>query len=603
MAQGTQSSATVVDGKATKDADKPIVLSSEQRKKLESAKDVLFQLNKGTKSIQLYRHNVTKYGEYMEKTSASLERYCAEHGVLTMKVEQQDFQLAGMPGNPSILPVDGDPLIPYKFYQTGIRQIILRPGCTTDEIVQFALICTTNFDHPSMMGEDALSLMWKATFEHIEYVVVEGFKVDGMDEEQVKIEVEKIIAYLQALLRSDNEDYIRFARLSAGDLENKLEDIEQMKGAVVVGETASDKLRATVKTEVKEDETTRLMNKLVLAVFQVISDGVKDMHALEEVFTQLLDALLLQEDLGAVNQILVKFRSLERDPENAHFAQTMRGFFLGQMGQEVRLRRLGEVLQTSRPKTPQDFARYLTALSSDCVPVLLDVLDTLEIAENRKIVTEALVILGKDNPDPFLNRLKTDRSQLVRDMLYIIDRIDFPDKIRMFAEVTKNPNLAVRLEALGVVSKSKTEGARNLIVEALEDGTAQIRMHAARLLPVMDGDRGSKDLIKLVKDPVFGKKERREQETIFAALGACNVPGAVSYLATMLNTKPGLLNKKKVMEDKLLAIAGLVHCPSVPSYKLLQTQAEEKANDDEVVAAAKKALAAMKRQLFGEQEG
>ena len=71
----------------------------------------------------------------------------------------------------------------------------------------------------------------------------------------------------------------------------------------------------------------------------------------------------------------------------------------------------------------------------------------------------------------------------------------------------------------------------------------------------------------------------------------------------MLAVKPTLLNKKKVMEDKLLAVAGLAGACSIQSYKALQGVVEDKTQPVEVVTAARKAMHQTKKTLFGETAG
>ena len=69
----------------------------------------------------------------------------------------------------------------------------------------------------------------------------------------------------------------------------------------------------------------------------------------------------------------------------------------------------------------------------------------------------------------------------------------------------------------------------------------------------------------------------------------------------MLHQK-SLFNKKKLVEDKALAIAGLSQLVSIPSFKLLQAEAENKGNPPELVAAARRGMGAVRTALFGTDE-
>jgi hypothetical protein len=68
----------------------------------------------------------------------------------------------------------------------------------------------------------------------------------------------------------------------------------------------------------------------------------------------------------------------------------------------------------------------------------------------------------------------------------------------------------------------------------------------------------------------------------------------------MLAVKPSLLNKKKVLDDKLLAIQGLAAACNIHAYKVLQGVVEDKAQPVEVLTAARKAMYQTRKTLFGD---
>ncbi|MFN7133815.1 MAG: HEAT repeat domain-containing protein, partial [Myxococcales bacterium] len=518
-------------------ADDPLS-SAENRSKLEAAKEFAFHLAKGIKNIGIYRHNTGKYPEYVGKAYEAVQKFTSQFGPMSIKVEAQCFSMFKQP----IFEADSADNLPYKFYSDGIRHLIFRPELSLDEFLKFVLIALSD----PKRGEDVLSQMWKGGFENIEYIVVEGFSVGEMNDEEVAVEVDKIVGYLYARLRSDSEDYMRFARVSAEDLEMKLEGVDQMRGVVVAGETADEKYIQKIQEEIKEDEESRLFPKIVTCVFQVIDEGgLTDVDALRDIFVQLLDSMLLQEDFATINALLVKFRAMERDPARAEIAGSLKTYFQQKMGEEQRIRRIGDILASTRLKQPQDVFRYLYSLDEAAVVPLLEVLETIDVPENRQIVCDALAALGKNMPDPFVNRLQSEKSQTVRDMIYVIDKCDFPDKLKYFGETLKNPNLAVRLEVLAILSKSKTEQCRRFIVAALTDQNAQMRIQAAKVLPNMSPEKAMQDLMRLIKSPDFEKREQREKEAVYQALGATNQQGALAHFAALLQQK-SLLRRAKL---------------------------------------------------------
>jgi hypothetical protein len=560
------------------------------RQKLELAKAFAFHLLKGIKQIGMYRHNEARYGEYLQKSHDAVRAYTETYGPLLFKVEQQNFLLFEQP----LFPEETN--LPFKFWRDGIRQFIFRPGLRPDELVTFTLVALSDIDK---QGEDTVAQLWRSPLDHLEYVVVEGFHVDGFEDDDVQVEVDKIITYLYLRLRSHSDDFLRFARVTASDLEIKLEGVEQVRGAVIAGETASDALKAKMQRDIAEEENSRLFPKLVAGIFQVAETGVDDPGLLEEMFLQLLDALLLQEDFATINQIVLKFTAMEERP-NMRAMRELKATFLAKMGEEQRLTRIGDVLRTGRLRSPQDVTRYLLALDPSVVPLLLNVLETVEIPEHRVLLCDVLAEFAKNRPAEIVEKLSSERPQTVRDMVYILERAQLPDRLKLFARVLRHKNLAVRLEVMSIIARGRSNESRKLIAQALRDENVQMRMLAARLLPEYDRDQAYSELLFHIRQAEFRKRTAEERAAFYTALGSTGIPAAVSLMQQMLAAHPRLWNKKRVLDEKMLAVHGLAGVLSLQSYKALQQIIDDHGQPPEVLSAARRALAETRRALFGD---
>ena len=108
---------------ATDAAPAPDPLSDpENRQRLDLAKAFAFQLLKGIKQIGMYRHNESRYTDYLSKAHEAIRQYTDRFGPLIFKVEQQNFLLFEQPL------FSEDTTLPFKFWRDGIRQFIFRPG-------------------------------------------------------------------------------------------------------------------------------------------------------------------------------------------------------------------------------------------------------------------------------------------------------------------------------------------------------------------------------------------------------------------------------------------------------------------------------------------
>lgn len=559
---------------------------------VEAARGVAFHLLKGIKQIQMYRHAEAKFPEFMVKTHEALTAFHEKYGPLNVKVDMTNLTL-----HKQDLFSEDNPLS-YKFFKDGIRTLVFHPGMTIEEIVQFTLIALSD---PDRGAEDLNAQLWKAQIKHVEYIMVEGFRMDEFSEEEVQVEVDKIVEFLQSRLRSNTNDYLRFARVTEQDLEMKLDNIEQMRGVVISGVTATPEYKAKMQKEVHEEEYSRLFPKLISAVFQVVESGVDDPDLLEEMFLQLLDAMLLQEDFTTISQLVLKLRAMEQRQGKDSAMGKLLVTFVQRMGEEQRVLRIGEVLRNTRPKQPQDIMRYLAELDVSVVTTILDVLETIELPENRSLLTEVLVSFAKKNPQPFVDRLQSERPQTVRDMIHVLDKSNHPQKLKFFGTVMGTKNLAMKLEVIGIIARGRSAEARNMIAECLDDPNSNVRMTAARMLPEFDREKAYLDLQKVVKDEKFTKRSAEEQEAMFVALGSTNAQGALTYFDELLHKKASLFNKGRILEEKLHAIHGLIGACTIQTYKLLTELSDDKSQPHEVNQAAKIGVIKTRKVLFGDK--
>jgi hypothetical protein len=559
--------------------------------RLDLAKAFAFQLLKGIKQIGMYRHNEARYGEYLEKAYAAIRQYTEQFGTLLLKVEQQNLTLFDQPL------FSEDTTLSFKFWRDGIRQFIFRPGLRLDELLTFTLVAVSDIEK---QGEDTVAQLWRSPLDHLEYVVVEGFKVEGFSDEEVQIEVDKIVDYLYARLRSHSDDFLRFARVTPEDLELRLDGVEQVRGAVISGSTATDELKAKLQHEIAEEEQSRLFPKLVASIFQVAEAGVDDPTLLEEMFLQLLDALLLQEDFATINQIVLKLRAMEDRPGMSGIGQ-LKQSFIAKMGEEQRLVRAADVLHNAKPKVAADIGRYLAALDPRTLPILLGVLETLDAPEHRLVLCDVIAEFARSNPAEVIQRLSSERPMTVRDMVYVLEKGQHPDRTRFFAKVLKHKNLAVRLDVMGTIARGRSNDSRRLIAEALKDENAQVRIQAARLLPEYDRELAYADLVSVVKHREFPRRSPEEKAAVYSALGSTGIPSAMSFMTQALAERSRFWNRTRVLDHKLLAVHGLAGVQSIQSYKALQATVEDRTQPPEVLMAARKALAETRRKLFGDR--
>jgi hypothetical protein len=328
---------------------------------------------------------------------------------------------------------------------------------------------------------------------------------------------------------------------------------------------------------------------VVLALLE--TELVENPGGLPEVPPEIIDWMLAQGNFGALNQLLVDLPARSKAPALAALP--------AKLAEPQRLAVVLDALRAKPPEAPEEVVRYLTALPPEVGAALLAALDTVELPESRQAICDALAVVAHD-PAPLVARLETGNPAMVRDMLYVLDKLQSPDKAKLLTTAFHSPNPEVRLGVLDAVVSARGPGARAMLSQALVDPEARLRSSAARGLLQLDPVSGVQELLRVLRSPQFAKRAQEEQLELYDMIGASGEPDAEAFLArAFLQDDGGLLQRRKVAKDKLLALAGLSACGTIAVYRLLQEAVKKGIDDPELLAETSKTVTKLHAQLLG----
>ena len=583
-------------------ASPPPGLDDDEAEAVRAAAQVIHLLLKGIKNIGIYRHAEARYEEYLAPAYQALGEFLADRSGLPLKLGPYSLEYKR-----HIIYEDEDKEnLTYKFYKDGMRYLIFRPGITSDELLRFVLLAIESYSERALFQEDMVTRFWKEDFEFIDHVVVEGFGFGDLSEEEVEIEVEKIIGYLRRQLAAHSDDITRFARLSAQDLELELTEIEQVRGGIVSGRPATDEDRERLQTEILFEQKSRLFAKMVLILFQVLEleADQADRDILLESVVQLLDLLLVSEDIAGAVALLDRFERLRGRPmpsDRRAMIDQMRESFRQRMVEPQRLAQVGQYLQLSRNLDEDAVRMYLSVAGEEEVIPIVEMLSGMERLASRRLLIELLADIGRDHVELFARRLDHNSSGVVKDMLAIIHAIDPPNKIDLVARCLDHPNIMIRLEGLKTLAKSERPESLRYIEKALKDVDIQMRLGALRALAVRAPTRAAGLFIDTMQSSEFMQRDHRERVTVVTALGETRTPAAFDFLSGLFALKPGLFNRAKPHELKMLAVIGLHAMKTVPAFKVLAAEVQNRSHPRELLEACHKAATRLKDQLEKER--
>ncbi len=564
----------------------------------EQVAEIFRLLLKGIKTINLYRHDPSRFEEYLKPTHHALQQFLEACGSLPLKLGPFTLQYEG-----EVIYEDQDKEnLTYKFYRDGMRYLIFREDLPVDELLKFVLLAMENVSQRSLFQEDMITRLWKLELRYIEYIVVEGFAFGDLADDEVEIEVEKIVGYLRKQLAANSEDVTRFARLSLEDLELELSDIDQVRGGIVSGRPATKEDHEWVQQELYYEEKQRLFAKMVLILFQVLEldSSESDFELLRDSFAHVLDTLLLSEDVKGSVALLERFKAMQKKPMAPARLQLLGKIvehFRRLMVETQRLESVGQYLALSKELDERAVKAYLSACSKNEVDPLVAMLSRMERSEGRRILVDVLAKIGKDSVNVFARHLLHNSSNMVRDMLAVIEQINPPNRVNLTSKCLVHPNMMIRLAALTDLARAPGMEAVHYIEKALEDENLQIRLAAYRCLASRVPERAAPILISIMRADDYHTKDPRECLSIATALGETKTGKALGFLSSVFKQKTSLFGRARLVHLKKSAIVGLGAHGSVAAFKVLAEEVENRNNSKEVLEAAHKMALRLKLEI------
>jgi len=559
-------------------------------------------LLKGIKNIGIYKHADTRYAEFMEPAFRALSAFLKRYESLPLRLEPFALKYRGE----AIYEDQDRENLTYKFYRDGVRYLVFRAGLPMQELLGFVLLSMENLKDSQLFQEDMVTRLWKQEFQFIEHIVVEGFGFGDLSEEEVEVEVDKVIGYLRKQLAANSDDIARFARLSLEDLELQMSEIEQVRGGIISGRPARPDDKAALQDAIVFENKNLTFTKTTLILFQILEHDFEasDFDMITEALDRILDTSILTEDIKGALALPRRFQQiLERDvpPDRRVMIDQLYEGIREKMIEPHRLEAIANYLNVTREIDQESVLRYLDACREDQVPLLLDLLSRAGRTEARRVWIE--VIAGRVSKQMSLvaEQLENGSTNTVRDMLAIVEKVNPPNRLAIVSKTMRHKQLGVRLEGLKQLARSSEPEALRYIERAANDSDLQIRLGAYRALVQRAPRRATEFFIKQVRSEHFENKDQREKSAIFVALGQTKTDGALKMMKSAFEQKSGFFQRSKVDDLKHLAITGLSALGTLDAFKVLKSEVQNRNNSKEVMLAAREAALKLRERLGGSQ--
>ena len=515
-----------------------------------SVKRTLKLLDKTAKSNRTYGSNNPVAQKFSQQLFEELTGHLSTYQKLSFLVQRSEllfkesvvYQAEKDSGSESIA---------FKLYADGIRELVLKEGLTEEEL-SFFLASLWGSSDPAQEDDDIVTRLWSRNLSTITLVTAEelsktptggdGFiRLDGV--------MNSTDASLRELLdreRSRNKRSGKGSDSGEGGAGGGARPNRFQSG--LPGYEATEEelaaLAAEIEAERKQDDLMYLLDMLTVILASEKSPTL--LTKLLGLWSRIVESLLREGKWTVLENVLGLLH--ETDAVRPDLSEDHKQQLLSVLDGISRADSV-KTIETYLNRTPEantkGLSTILLLMKPDAVPALCSLLANLTSAAHQTIVSEALLVLAKDQPDPLLRGLSDRRPTYVRHLLSILMKWNNPKFAEAVEKMGRYPDAQVRKEVVRAIGIFRPSGNGLRLVSFLGDADESVRVAALKLLMSGQYTAAFSSWAPIVSAEDFMDRPLSERRAVFQAIRATCGDEAIPYWESLMTEWAWTQRKKK----------------------------------------------------------
>jgi hypothetical protein len=600
----------VADQKAEKIRDQVLALD------VKRVADWLQTLVKTVKASRLYLANNPQLQKFQVDLESRTWSCLKEIGDIPLEVQQFDFLFE----NYSVYHnADRNESLAFRFYADGVRGLTIREGLEPDELRSFLEVLRRAADGPNGQ-DDVVTLLWERDFRHIEYAYIpiedlaegggEGYEADDVSGAPVGETIPWPAASLDETPEretavdgaGDEGPEPSVAAERSDDWSAHIQRSRSWDRPDGVQFTISDQERDDLDHEVRLEEV-RPLHKEVLEIVAAILAQEEDPAGFMDsavAFQRFIEYAIEEGDIARAHALLGRLNEIAgRKAEEDESFEGIADRVVREIGRPSFLGQLAPTLNAHPDLDPATLSGFLIRLGPGATPAICDLLGQVNHVRHRRALCEALAVTCREDVEPLLQRLTDPRWYVIRNVVYVLGRIAHQGVERALDRALHHEDVRVRKEAVRALGNIESPTARAYLVSAFRDSDAGVRIQAAMTLAERPDERAAQNIFGAIQAPEFQRRDLKEKEAFFEALGRCGSDALVAKLHSML-TRGGLFQRGNEDERYQAALA-LAYLGSPKAIVVMEQ--ELKSRRDAVRSAVERALTTVRQAALAAERG
>jgi hypothetical protein len=387
-------------------------------------------------------------------------------------------------------------------FKDGIRELTFIQDMRPEELGEFLRVVSIDFDKEAP-DDDIVTVLWEKDFEHIKFYADDFLLTDDELSDELK-EAERIRG------NTFTDDNLKKV------YQDSLDGIPDIK--YVLTPLTQEELQHISEDLELQDQLK--VEKFIAILFELLyltrkSEAIRNIVRSMKV---ILEYCIKKGDFRNASYTLSKLR---KDLQEGVFGQSDAGLFdpvFAAANSRSLIGMIGEVMESSMIINESDYLDFTRHLDKNAIPPFMHLLGESDSVKKRRLVIEALSVIGKDDVTTLATGLKSSTWNVVRDTLFILGNIGTTGAFEHIVDMLSHSDERIRREAVRTIGRIEHPDTHLYLSRSLNDSISSIRTVAARQLANIRTDEVKKIFLSAISERSFASKEFNEKKVFYGII-------------------------------------------------------------------------------------
>lgn len=543
--------------------------------------EIIRLLSKTISTIKIFLEDHTTVKNQIEDLWEKLDQFLDKNQKLELDIQEYSFNYKNKPVFQDKKTIKS---LPFLLYKDGMQTLSFYKGVKKEELQGFMEIIKNIYELPPEES-DIVNLLWEKDFANIRYFAPDEFletKIGiGIEPADILVDKDSLFSGSIELLPEDKAE-LQTAVAEPDILEQvdaEEEGLWEDSEFVDQTPTLTEQENRILEAMLTANRQVHPEDELVLLITEMLNleEDSERFKAILDAMTQVHKDLVQKGDFTRAYQLLSNAMEIKiiASYESGYKESLVQGFLHKLKTKEIEGLIKKPLLEDKVTDFRLLFAYLDLLLETDALSLLGELYGKINKEEFRKGTLDYFKDKAKKNPEILTKIIDDKKTKFTREVIKILGSIPEKRAIQGFAVFVQYKNKTIKTDAIKELAKFRDVTSSKILLGFLNDPDENIRILAARHIPILKDDFIVEQVIQMVMNRNFKNKSKQEKQSILDILGKSKTKLAHESLEKIV-MRLAFLSGLKNVETGFCAIQTLGEMNSPESRRILKNGKQSK---------------------------